>query len=119
MLVIVEKANERVTDDFFVGHLVSNAFDDDFLVLVTRKITVDGEPRIDVAFFGQDGVQGKAVQGGLVGDRIGRGLGLEHLGNLSFANCGVLGGVGFLSLGGMARLLGGRGLDFPRQKQTP
>ena len=55
VFVVVKQADERVIDDFLSGQLRSEAFDEDFLVLVVGKIAVNSDARIDILFLGQDG----------------------------------------------------------------
>ncbi len=62
MFIVMEEDDEGMGDDFLGGQLRSEAFDEDFLVLVMRKIAVNSDARINILFFGQDGFNREVLE---------------------------------------------------------
>lgn len=112
MLVVVDEFHERVTGNFVGGHFPGEALNENFLILMARKITLSGEDVVDAVFAGKDGVDGEPAEaarsalgvGGCVA--FGRQVSFGHNLVLSFANLDVLTGVGFLRGDGLCFLAG-------------
>lgn len=86
MFVVMEEDDEGMGDDFLGGQLRSEAFDEDFLVLVMRKIAVNSDARINILFLGKDGFNREVLEvdrNGLRGRRF-----LAVL--TGFTGCGAL-----------------------------